>query len=160
MESLEFLTKVKVYSLIECSNEKKNLIEEAKNATKSSYAPYSDFQVGAAVLLEDGTIVTGSNQENAAYPSGICAERTALFYANSHYPNLAVKTIVIAAQTKGNFTKDICAPCGSCRQVLVEVENRYDTPIQIIMYGDDRIYEVDSIRDLLPFSFGKNSLNG
>lgn len=160
MESLELLTKVRVYSLIECSNEKKDLIEKAKKSTNSAYAPYSDFQVGAAVLLEDGTVVTGSNQENAAYPSGLCAERTALFYANAQYPNLAVKAIAIAAQTKGKFTQNICAPCGSCRQVLVEVENRYNTPVQIIMYGEDHIYEVDSIRDLLPFSFGKESLNG
>lgn len=160
MESLELLTKVRVYSLIECSNEKKDLIEKAKNSSNSAYAPYSGFHVGAAVLLEDGTIVTGSNQENAAYPSGLCAERTALFYANAHYPDLAVKSIAIAAKTKGNFTKDICAPCGSCRQVLVEVENRYNTPIQIIMYGENHIYEVDSIRDLLPFCFGKDSLNG
>ena len=160
MESLELLTKVRVYSLIECSNDKKDLIEKAKNSSNSAYAPYSGFHVGAAVLLEDGTIVTGSNQENAAYPSGLCAERTALFYANAHYPNLAVKAIAIAAKTKGNFTKDICAPCGSCRQVLVEVENRYNTPIQIIMYGENHIYEVDSIRDLLPFCFGKDSLNG
>ncbi len=160
MESLELLTKVRVYSLIECSNEKKDLIEKAKNSSNSAYAPYSGFHVGAAVLLEDGTIVTGSNQENAAYPSGLCAERTALFYANAHYPDLAVKAIAITAKTKGNFTKDICAPCGSCRQVLVEVENRYNTPIQIIMYGENHIYEVDSIRDLLPFCFGKDSLNG
>lgn len=158
MESLDLHTKVRVYSLIECSNEKKDLIEKAKNSTNSAYAPYSGFHVGAAVLLEDGTIVTGNNQENAAYPSGLCAERTALFYANAHYPNLSVKAIAIAAQTKGNFTKDICAPCGSCRQVLVEVENRYDTPIQIIMYGENHIYEVDSIRDLLPFCFEKSSL--
>lgn len=160
MKSLELLTKVRVYSLTECSKEKKDLIEKAKNSTNSAYAPYSGFHVGAAVLLEDGTIVTGNNQENAAYPSGLCAERTALFYANAQYPNLAVKAIAIAAQTKGSFTKDICAPCGSCRQVLVEVENRYDTPIQIIMYGENHIYEVDSIRDLLPFCFGKDSLNG
>ena len=93
MESLELLTKVRVYSLIECSNEKKDLIEKAKNSSNSAYAPYSGFHVGAAVLLEDGTIVTGSNQENAAYPSGLCAERTALFYANAHYPDLAVKAI-------------------------------------------------------------------
>lgn len=160
MKSFEFTAKIRVYNLTECSFDKKDLIEKAKNACNSAYAPYSNFHVGAAVLLENGAIVTGNNQENAAYPSGLCAERTALFYANAHYPHLAVKAIAIAAKTKGNFTKDICAPCGSCRQVLVEVENRYNQPIQIIMYGENHIYEVDSIRDLLPFSFEKDSMNG
>lgn len=158
MESLELTTKIRVYMFIECSDTKKELIESAKNATKTAYAPYSGFSVGAAVLLEDGTVVTGNNQENAAYPSGLCAERTALFYANSHYPNLAVKAVAIAAFNKGVFTKEPCAPCGSCRQVIVEVENRYSCPIEIIMYGEDKIYEVDSIRDLLPLSFGRDSL--
>lgn len=158
MKSFDIVTKIRIYSISECSDQKKLLIEEAKKATLTAYAPYSNFHVGAAVLLEDGTIVTGSNQENAAYPSGLCAERTAIFYANAHYPTLAVKAIAIAAYNKGEFTKDICSPCGSCRQVLVEVENRYNSPIEIIMYGEDHIYEVSSIRDLLPLSFGKESL--
>jgi len=158
MESFEIITKIRIYSLQECSEEKKVLIEKAKNAALSAYAAYSNYHVGAAVLLEDGTIVTGNNQENAAYPSGLCAERTALFYANSRYPELAVKTIAIAAYNKGQFTPDICSPCGSCRQVLVEVENRYGKPVEIIMYGEKHIYEVDSIRDLLQLSFGKESM--
>lgn len=158
MKNLEIVTKIRIYSISECSLQKKVLIEKAKDAALSAYAPYSHFHVGAAVLLEDGTIVTGNNQENAAYPSGLCAERTALFYANAHYPDRAVKTIAIAAYNKGQFTKDICSPCGSCRQVLVEVENRYNTPVEIIMYGENHIYEVDSIKDLLPLSFGKESL--
>jgi len=159
MESFEIITKIRIYKLAETSEQKKVLIESAKNAALTAYAPYSKFHVGAAVLLEDGKIITGNNQENAAYPSGLCAERTALFYANAQYPNLAVKAIAIAAYNKGRFTNDVCSPCGSCRQVLVEVENRYGTPVEIIMYGEDRIYEVDSIRDLLPLSFGKDSLD-
>lgn len=158
MESLEIITKIRIYSILEYSEQKKILIEEAKKAAFSAYAPYSNYQVGAAILLNNDTIITGNNQENAAYPSGLCAERTALFYANSRYPDIAVKAIAIAAYNKGSFTKDVCTPCGSCRQVLVEAENRYEQPIEIIMYGNDYIYEVDSIRDLLPLSFGKSSM--
>ncbi|MEN9918944.1 MAG: cytidine deaminase [Bacteroidota bacterium] len=158
MESFDICTKIRIYMLSEYSEQKKLLIEKAKHTALAAYAPYSGYHVGAAVLLEDGTIVTGNNQENAAYPSGLCAERTALFYANAHYPNIAVKKIVVLAFNKGQFTKEPCVPCGSCRQVLVEVENRYNTPIKIIMYGEDKIYEVDSIKGLLPLSFGKDAL--
>lgn len=158
MESLDITAKLRVYSIAEYNNEKKNLVEQAKKATQSAYAPYSGYNVGAAVLLANGTIVTGNNQENAAYPSGLCAERTALFYANAQHPDVAVKAIAIAASTKGSFTQDVCTPCGSCRQVLVEVENRYNQPVEIIMYGEKHIYEVDSIRALLPLCFGKDNL--
>lgn len=158
MESLNLVTKIKVYNIDECSEGKKELIKKAKEAAMSAYAPYSGYFVGAAALLADGTIVTGSNQENAAYPSGLCAERTTLFYANAQYPNLAVKAIAIAAYNKGEFTADVCTPCGSCRQVLAEVESRYDTPVEIIMYGQKHVYVVESIRDLLPLTFEKTAL--
>jgi len=158
MESFDIITKIRIYNLSEYSEHEKLLIEEAKKASINAYAQYSGFHVGAAVLLEDGTIVSGNNQENAAYPSGLCAERTAIFYANAQYPNIPVKAIAIAAYNKGRFTDDVCTPCGSCRQVLVEVENRFEKPVKIIMYGEKHIYEVDSIRDLLPLSFGKESL--
>lgn len=158
MKSFDICTKIQVYQIEECTESIKNLIEEAKKATLSAYAPYSNYHVGAAVLLENGLIISGNNQENAAYPSGLCAERTAIFYANAHYPDVAVKAIAIAAHTKGKFTEDVCVPCGSCRQVLVEVENRFDQPFKIIMYGEKHIYEVDSIKNLLPLSFGKDSL--
>ncbi|MFV0467845.1 MAG: cytidine deaminase family protein, partial [Dysgonomonas sp.] len=114
--------------------------------------------VGAAVLLKNGIIVSGSNQENAAYPSGLCAERTALFYANAQYPDIPVQMVAIAAFNKGSFTTDICSPCGSCRQVFVEIENRYDTPITILMCSKDKVYEVATIRDLLPLCFTKESM--
>lgn len=159
MESFEIITKIRIYNLSECTEQKKLLIEEAKKAVFNAYAPYSGFHVGAAVLLEDGSIITGNNQENAAYPSGLCAERTALFYTNAHHPNVAITAIAIAAYNKGRFTEDVCTPCGSCRQVLVEIENRFGKPVQIIMYGEKHIYEVDSIRDLLPLGFGKESLD-
>ena len=159
MESLNITTKIEVYSIEECSEERKTLIERAKNAAMTAYAPYSGYHVGAAALLSDGTIVEGSNQENAAYPSGLCAERTALFYANAKYPNLSVKAIAIAAYNKGDYTMDVCTPCGSCRQVITEVENRYDTKVEIIMYGQKHVYVVDSIRALLPLCFEKTAMD-
>lgn len=158
MKEINLTTKIRVYTLQECTNEEKKLIEAAKNATTDAYAPYSKFHVGAAILLSDGTIVTGNNQENAAYPSGLCAERTAIFYANAQHPDTPVKTIAIAAHHKASFTKKAITPCGACRQVLLEVENRYREPIKIILYGDSEIYAVDSVRDLLPLSFGDEML--
>lgn len=158
MESFEIITKIRIYKESDYKDSKKELLDKAKITALNAYAPYSKYHVGAAVLLEDGTIITGNNQENAAYPSGLCAERTALFYANANFPDKAVKAIAIAANYKGKFSKDVCTPCGSCRQVLVEVENRYNNPVEIIMYGEGKIYEVDSIRDLLPLSFGKEAL--
>lgn len=158
MESLNLTTKILVYSIEECNETVKKLINAAKSATENAYAPYSGFHVGAAVLLSDGNIVTGNNQENAAYPSGLCAERTALFYANSQYPDQAVEAIAIIASHNGEITSDVCSPCGSCRQVLVEVENRYEKPVKIIMCGKNKVYEVSSIKKLLPLSFGKEAL--
>jgi cytidine deaminase len=158
MESLNLTTKIRVYNIDECSDNEKKLIKKAKDAALSAYAPYSGYHVGAAALLSDDTIVTGNNQENAAYPSGLCAERTALFYANAQHPNLAVNAIAIAAYNKGEFTMDVCTPCGSCRQVLVEVESRYNNPVKIIMYGQKHVYIVDSIKSLLPLCFEKDAL--
>ncbi|GHV11716.1 cytidine deaminase [Bacteroidia bacterium] len=132
----------------------KNLVDAAKEAVARAYAPYSHFQVGAAVLLANGEIVTGNNQENVAYPSGLCAERTALFYANSQYPDAAVDAIAIAACTEGDFLEKPITPCGGCRQVILEAQNRYQHPIRIILYGTKEIYLIDKITDLLPLSFG------
>lgn len=158
MENLNLTTKILVYSIEECPENIKKLIEKAKLAAKDAYAPYSEFHVGAAVLLADGKIITGNNQENAAYPSGLCAERVALFHANSQYPQIAVEAIAVAAYHNGAFTDNPCTPCGSCRQTLLEIEHRYDKPIKIVMYGRAKICEVDSIKKLLPLSFGKSSL--
>lgn len=158
MQSLILTTKIQVYGIDECPNDIKNLIDHAKAASLRAYAPYSTFRVGAAILLANNQIVTGSNQENAAYPSGLCAERTALFYANSTYPNDAVLAIAVVAHHGGDFTEEICTPCGSCRQVLVEVENRFDQKVKIVMCGKEKVYVVDSIKDLLPLSFGKDAL--
>ncbi|MDU1889115.1 MAG: cytidine deaminase [Dysgonomonas sp.] len=159
MKSLNVTTNILVYSFEEGTESQKKLIEEAKLSTEKAYAPYSGFHVGAAVLLEDGTIVSGNNQENAAYPSGLCAERVALFSANANYPDLKVEAIAIAGFHDGEFTESPCCPCGGCRQVMVEVENRFDYPVRVIMYGKKEIYEVKSVKDLLPLSFGKESLS-
>lgn len=157
MKSFNLTTKILVYSFDECDKVIKNLIESAESIATKAYAPYSGYHVGAAVLLTDGTIVTGNNQENAAYPSGLCAERTALFYANAQYPDMPVEAIAVIAHHKDDFTEDICSPCGSCRQVLVEVENRFNHPVRIIMCSRDKIFEVASIKELLPLSFGKDA---
>lgn len=153
-------TKIQVYALEELSEIEKKLINLARKATERAYAPYSHFQVGAAALLENGEIVTGTNQENAAYPSGLCAERVALFFANSQYPDVAVKLLAISAYTGGSFTEECTAPCGACRQVILETENRFKTPIRMLMAGKERIYGVDSIKELLPLHFDKSSLDG
>ena len=135
------------------------LIAAAKEATFRSYAPYSQFHVGASVLLANGEIITGNNQENCAFPSGLCAERTTLFYANSRYPDIPVKILCIAARdTSGEFTKDPISPCGGCRQVMLETEHRFGIPMQVMLYGTDGTYFIASARDLLPVAFDSESL--
>ena len=109
-------------------------------------------------MLEDGTIVTGSNQENAAYPSGLCAERTTLFHAGSEYPDKAVTTLAIAASNSEGFTEQPVTPCGACRQVMLEAEQRHHRPIRMLMYGTACIYETRGTKDLLPLSFGIESM--
>lgn len=131
--------------------------ESAITAAKQAYAPYSNFQVGAAVILKDDTIVTGNNQENAAYPSGLCAERVALFSAGSHYPDNPIKAIFIVA-LKDGVIQDRISPCGACRQVLLESEMRYNNPIQIMLCGKEEIRFIHSASLLLPFSFNAGNL--
>lgn len=137
----------------------RQLIDAAKDATRRSYAPYSHFHVGAAVLLADGTVVTGTNQENAAYPSGLCAERTTLFYAGSTHPDTAVVSLAIAAFTDGAFTTNPIVPCGACRQVMLETEQRYNRPIRTLLYGTEGIYLIEGgTRELLPLTFNASFL--
>jgi len=135
-----------------------NLLLEARRITELAYAPYSGFHVGAAVLLENGIIVTGNNQENSAYPSGLCAERVALFYANANYPDSSVKTIAISAAKNGVLVNESVKPCGSCRQALAETEMRFKTPIHIILDGQDAILVLTGVESLLPLSFSKKAL--
>ena len=125
---------------------------QAVEARSKAYAPYSKFSVGAAALLDNGITVTGNNQENAAYPSGLCAERTTLFYANSQYPESAVKTLAIAARTERDFIETPIPPCGACRQVILETEKRFGNSIRILLYGKKCIYIVEGIGSLLPLS--------
>lgn len=158
MERYDIVSHVTVYEWNELSEEDRQLVQAAKDATSTSYAPYSHFNVGAAARLANGVIFTGSNQENAAYPSGMCAERTTLFAANAHHPDLPVVALAVAASTNGSFLSSPIPPCGACRQVILEVEQRYHQPIRILLYGTDGVHVVDSIKALLPLSFGSDYL--
>lgn len=158
MKELTITAVLKVYQYDELSEIDHALVCAAMDATARSYAPYSHFRVGAAARLANGVMITGTNQENAAYPSGLCAERTTLFYANSQYPDQAVTTLAIAARTETDFILSPIPPCGACRQVILETENRYKQPIRILLYGREAIYEVKSIKDLLPLSFDGSEL--
>ena len=143
----------------ELTEKDRKLIDAACEATKRSYAPYSHFAVGAAALLENDIVITGTNQENAAYPSGLCAERTTLFYANSQYPDQAVETLAIAARNeRGEFLEEPIPPCGACRQVMLETEKRFKRPMRILLSGEKGIYELRSVGALLPLSFDASSM--
>lgn len=144
----------------ELSAEQQRVMEIAKEQTARSYCPYSGFHVGAAVLLGNGEIVRGCNQENAAYPSGLCAERSALFAAGAVYPESEVLMLAIACFTEGHFTREAQSPCGACRQVMVETEHRYGRPMQVLLYGEDGTYVFDSAADLLPLVFVSENLKG
>jgi len=159
MVEKQITAKIVFCALDELSETEKNLVHLAKLATSKAYAPYSNFQVGAAVLLDNGEMLTGCNQENAAFSSGICAERVVLFYANARYPEAKVLTLAIAAQNMIGFSKEPISPCGTCRQVLLEAENRYKSNIRMLLYGTDGIVIVESIKDLLPLSFDVSSMD-
>lgn len=147
-------------SYLELEQDLQELIEAARNAMQRAYAPYSNFKVGAALRLEDNSIVEGNNQENAAYPSGLCAERVALFYAGAQYPDKKITDIAVIASSLHDvdFT-DVVTPCGSCRQVMLETRNRQHHNFRIILVstqGKGVIFE--TIDDLLPFSFHLSSI--
>ena len=160
MKKIKFTTTFSEYlSIEELATEDLDLVQRARKAAKVAYAPYSNFHVGAAILLENGKIVIGSNQENAAYPSGLCAERVAIFSASTQYPGIAVKTLAITARS-ANFTIDTpITPCGSCRQVLSEYEHLYKKPIKIILTGETgKVFIIDKVEDILPLSFKSGDL--
>lgn len=136
-------------SLKEMSEQDRILVEKAKQACDTAYAPYSDFHVGAAALLQSGAVITGSNQESEVFPAGICAERNLLFYHQAHHPQDHIIALAIASMPD----KRECYPCGICRQVLNDVEKRQGTPIRVIMSGSDSATVIDSTRKLLPFLF-------
>lgn len=154
MKKREITIKYTIYqSIEELENKDKTLLEQAIKAAEGSYAPYSKFNVGAAVRMNNGEVMSAANQENAAYPSGLCAERAAIFYAHSQYPDNYIEAIAIAAKNNGKLTESPTYPCGSCRQVLSESQMRSGKPIKVILGSSEEILIINSIDDLLPFAF-------
>lgn len=138
----------------------RQLVEKAIKATDNSYSPYSNFRVGACVRLSDGTEIIGANQENAAYPVSLCAERTAIFAAQVQHPELPIDTIAIAARnTSGVLTSKPISPCGSCRQVMLEMEDRYKQPLRVLLYGTEGVYVIRTVKDLMPLSFAGDDMD-
>lgn len=136
-----------------------DLLRAAQQALTNAYAPYSNFSVGAAVLLEDGQIISGNNQENAAYPSGLCAERVAVFYASSQHPDKKIIAVAISAKSNNHVINIPVTPCGACRQSLSEYEVKFDTPIRLIMAGETgEVFISPSISNLLPLLFSSKNL--
>ena len=139
--------------LDELSEEQVLLVNSAIKAARDAYAPYSEYHVGAALRLANGEIIIGSNQENAAYPSGLCAERVAVYYAGARHPNVAVQSIAIVAIRDGVIQEAPVAPCGACRQVLYEKESEGDSPMELILYGSKKTQVINKVTDLLPLPF-------
>jgi len=130
------------------------LIANAKEAFVTAYAPYSGFLVGASILLENGEIINGSNQENVAYPSGLCAERVAMFYVGSKFPDIKIETIAVSVFSKSFGVTDIISPCGACRQVMAEYEDKQGQSIKVILHSpNDHVLIANQVQDLLPFMF-------
>lgn len=144
----------------ELPKEERELVESAIAATDHAYAKYSNFRVGAAIRLSDGSVMIGANQENAAFPSGLCAERTAIFAAQAQYPEKAITMLAVAARNENGLLKEPVTPCGSCRQVMLEVEDRYQQPMKVLLYGTDGVYVIDSAKDMVPLSFISENLKG
>lgn len=153
MKELHFQATYKVCQQEKLPDEVQYLIQLAKQASNNSYSPYSNFSVGAAVCLADGHYILGANQENAAYPDGLCAERTAIFAAQVQYPQQPIVAIAIAARNSQGFTPNPITPCGSCRQVMLEVEQRYNRDLKIYLYGTKFIYVIETVKDILPLQF-------
>ena len=159
MKQISINTTISVLSKDELSQEETSLMSQAFEARSKAYAPYSKFTVGAAILLDNGIVVQGSNQENAAYPSGLCAERVAIFQAGAIYPNAKIVKLAITAASDSNPTLSPIPPCGACRQSIAEYEFKQDTPIEIYFMGESgEVYKSNSINNLLPLSFDKTSL--
>ena len=148
-----------VLSKEDLSLQEKELMQQAFEARSKAYAPYSKFTVGVAILLDNGVVVQGSNQENAAYPSGLCAERVAIYYAGSNYPTAKMVKMFITASPQDRNLQEPIPPCGSCRQAIAEYEMNQDIPIEILFMGaEGPIYKSDSLKNILPLVFDKNHL--
>ncbi|MFV5698866.1 cytidine deaminase [Flavobacterium sp. ZT3R17] len=160
MKEITITTQFNVFDSVEdLPNDIINLMEQAITVRKKAYAPYSKFRVGTAILLDNGKIILGSNQENAAYPSGLCAERVAIFQAGAIYPDAKILKMAITAASDTNKTTTPIPPCGSCRQSIAEYEIKQDTPIEIYFMGEiGAIYKSASLKNLLPFMFDKKFL--
>lgn len=160
MNEITSITKITVYNnFYELPEDVQNLMNDAIAIRKKAYAPYSRFRVGVALLLDNSKIILGSNQENAAYPSGLCAERVAIFYAGANYPDAKIVKMAITATSDLNANTTPIPPCGSCRQSIAEYEFKQELPIEIYFMGESgEIYKSDSLKNLLPFSFDKNFL--
>lgn len=143
----------------ELPNEALSLMGKAIEARDNAYAPYSNFNVGAALLLDNGEVITGNNQENASYPSGLCAERTAIYYAGSQFPNSKIVSMAISAGSKKNQTTKPIPPCGACRQAIAEYEIKQESPIEIYFMGETgAVTKSNSLVNLLPLVFDKSVL--
>ena len=158
MKTIDLSIKIGFGTLDELSADDQHLIQTAIAATENSYSPYSHFQVGAALRLANGKEVMGANQENAAFPSGLCAERSAIFAAQSNYPDQPVTALAIAARNEHGLMHDPIVPCGACRQVILEIEDRYKQPIRILLYGTGGVYVINTVKELLPLQFVSESM--
>ena len=160
MKEIKIESVLNVYDTLEdLPKDVVSLMEKAMEARDKSYSPYSNFSVGAAILLENNEIITGSNQENASYPSGLCAERTAIFYAGSQFPNVKIKRMAIIAGSKLKTTDKPIPPCGACRQSIAEYEIKQDAPIEIYFMGEKgKVVRSHSLANLLPLAFDKTVL--
>jgi cytidine deaminase len=158
MKQFNIVIPVKIYAINELDEADRRLVTSAFEACKTSYAPFSHFNVGAAALLANGETVEGSNQENVAFPSGLCAERVAVFYANARFPNVPIVSLAIASAVCGIVNRKPVYPCGACRQALLQNELRFNNKIKVLMAGVENITIIESIRDLLPLSFEVHEL--
>ena len=153
MEQIDISIIIQSCQLDELSPRDRELVQAALEATENAYARYSRFYVGTALRLENGKVVIGANQENAAFPSGLCAERTAVFAAQANYPDSPIEALAVAGRNENGVLPNPITPCGACRQVILEIEDRYKKPVKILLYGTKKIYCVRSVKDLLPLSF-------
>ena len=153
MTEKELKISYKEFAFDELSGEDRQLVEAAVGAMRNAYSPYSNFKVGAAVRLSDGSIVIGSNQENAAYPSGLCAERTAMFAASAQHPELDIRSLAVAGGLDGQLEEVPASPCGACRQVMAQYQRKAGAPLSVLVVGAECVWKFDRVDDLLPFIF-------
>ena len=153
MTDRKLILSYKEYTFDELSGADRQLVEAAVGAMRNAYSPYSNFKVGAAVRLSDGSIVIGSNQENAAYPSGLCAERTAMFAASAQHPELDIRSLAVAGGLDGQLEEVPASPCGACRQVMAQYQRKAGTPLSVLITGADKVWKFERVDDILPFIF-------